>query len=95
MIDYYDQFINLEYFFYKIYKFFIWIGDFIVGIFSGDGAGGIFSSYGWLIKGLAELLVLLFLTGIIYCIIRIYEIRKEEQALLYKEPVAIDRKSVV
>jgi len=91
MFDY-DQFINLEYFFYKIYQFFNFIREFVFGLFFGNGAT--FSErlldYKGYLKISIEVLVIIFITGIIYCLIRIYEIRKEEYEKLNKIPVAID-----
>lgn len=84
----YNQFINIEYFFYKIYQFFAFVWNLIFG--HGDLYGN-FSQYSGLAKTFLEILVVLFLVGIIYCLIRVYEIRKEEQAKLDKAHVVIEK----
>lgn len=95
MANSYDQFVNVEYFFYKIYQFFNFLWEVIFGsFFSGSGAkSGLTDklfSYLDTTKLFLELLTLIFITLIIYCLVRIYEIRKEEYAKLSKEPVTID-----
>lgn len=73
-------YINLDYFFYKIYEFF------------GGGAGGDFSGFyailSW-IKFIFSILAVFFITLIIYCLIRIYEIKRDEHKKyhgLFAEP---------
>lgn len=86
----YNQFINLEYFFYKIYQFFAWIVGLFLGVSNvGDFFGRLSGSQN-LFKILLEILTIIFLTFIIYCLVRIYEVRKEEKAKLEKAHVAID-----
>ncbi|MEK7614599.1 MAG: hypothetical protein AAB428_02950 [Patescibacteria group bacterium] len=92
----YNQFINLEYFFYKIYQFFAWIFSFFTGSQSG-GEGSFWEQllrYGNFFKAIVELLVVLFLIGIIYSLIRVYEINKEERRKLSKILAIIDDATV-
>lgn len=84
----YNQFINIEYFFYKIYQFFSFAWNLIFG--HTDAVAGL-SRYSGLVKNLLELLVVLFLIGIIYSLIRIYEIKKEERAKLDRTNVVIEK----
>jgi hypothetical protein len=85
----YNQFINLEYFFYKIYQFFAWV----VGLLLGTSNVGEFLGRPYFLgisKIVFELLSVIFITFIIYCLIRIYEVKKEERAKLEKTHIAID-----
>lgn len=86
----YNQFINLEYFFYKIYQFFAWIVGLLFGI---SDAGYFFQrliGFQNLLKIFFEILTVVFITFIIYCLIRISEIRKSDREKLEKAHLAID-----
>mgnify|MGYP001588813571 CR=1 FL=1 len=94
----YNQFINLDYFFYKIYQLFVWLWNITFGLlFDTPLGGGGDSNFlsrllqsGGFFRALSEILTILFLTSIIYCLIRVYEIQKEDREKLDKIPVAID-----
>jgi preprotein translocase subunit SecG len=86
----YNQFINLEYFFYKIYQFFAWIVGLLLGVSNTGDFFGNLSGFQGFLKIFFEILTIIFLTVIIYCLVRIYEVRKEEKAKLEKAHIAID-----
>ena len=110
-MDFSPYFLNVEYIFYLIYRFFVSVSEFLFGAgggnsgdgkdFSdanaGQGSGdglisrGIFErenladSFGALIDTifiLAKILTILFIAGIIYCLIRIQENKKKFQEVI-------------
>lgn len=96
-MDFWGRYINLDYFFYKIYQVLAWVWGLIFGAppagSSGDSSSGFFSDFyeklnSW--KMFLEFLTVLLLTGIIYCLVRLYEIEKAERRRLDIMPVAID-----
>lgn len=68
-------FLNLEYIFFLIYRAVARFFNFLFGgnINDPDAAGRVFSG----IKVLATLLVILLITVILYCLVRLYEIEQE------------------
>ncbi len=88
------QYINLEYFFYKIYQLISWVSGLLFGGSLSNFSSGL-TGYSGFFKIFFEFLVVLFLVGIIYCSVRIYEVRKAEKEKYDKAPVAIDDKPYV
>ncbi len=70
------NYLNLEYFFYKIYEWFLAVYHY----FTSDG----FIS---LMKTILKIIIILLITGIIYGAIRIEEIRAERRRKLLKVPM--------
>jgi len=77
-------FINIEYFFNKMYEFFTGAPDVIGGIAGSEDV----SVYVGYLNTTLSVISILLITGIIYSVIRIYEIRKQEDAKYnFAEPV--------
>jgi len=75
-------YLNIEFYFNQVLVLFEKINEFIVSL----SGGTYFIPH---IKFILSILSIFFITGIIYCYVRIYEIRKEENKKYeYKEPVS-------
>jgi hypothetical protein len=68
------NFLNLEYFFNLIYRVFNYIYVFVTG-----GVASIpFGDFLLVLRNILQVLGVFLIVGIVYCLIRLYEIRKEE-----------------
>lgn len=68
------NYLNLEYFFNLIYQGFNGVYLFI----TGDAFSVSFSSFFLVFKNILQILIVFLVVGIVYCALRLYEIRKEQ-----------------
>lgn len=70
-------FLNVEYIFFLIYRFFARIFSFLFGgsITDPNAGGRVFSG----LRTIATLIVIILITIILYCLVRLYEIKQEDK----------------